>query len=356
MANENLNQAKEENIYEITKKQFQSASMELGQLEKTAFHEVVQARGMFDVPPENKAAVSCYFGGTVKSIKLLPGEKVKKGQVLFMLENPDYVQIQQDFLEAQGQLSYLKADYERQKNLAKDSVTSQKNFAKAESDYRVTSAKVKGLSKKLALMNINPHTLTVENISTTIPILSPIAGYVTEVAISRGAFLTPSQLAVSLVDPDHIHLELNIFEKDLAKVSVGQSIRFSIQEDKSASYEATVHLVNKTIGQENRTVGIHGHLADEKLAAQFNPGMYIEAEIFTNTEEKSALPKEAVVELDNKYYALVLKDSSATAYTFQRTEVKTGLSNNERMEVLNTSAFDENTQFLTRGAFNLITE
>src|SRR5690606_33026367 len=114
--------------------QFQSSNMVLGKMEMGSFHEVVKANGMFDVPPENRAAVSCYFGGTVKDIRLLPGQKVKKGQVLFILENPDYVQMQQDFLEAKGQLAYLKSDYERQKNLAQDNVTSQKNYLKAESE------------------------------------------------------------------------------------------------------------------------------------------------------------------------------------------------------------------------------
>ncbi len=345
-----------EGTYDLTLKQFQSSNMVLGKLEMGSFHDVVKANGMFDVPPENRAMVSCYFGGTVKDIRLLPGERVEKGQVLFILENPDYVQMQQDFLEAKGQITYLKSDYERQKNLAKDNVTSQKNYLKAESDYTVTRVKVESLSKKLALMHINPNTLTLENIRTTVVVLSPINGYVTEVAISRGSFLNPSMLAVSIVNTDHLHLELNIFEKDLTKVNIGQPIQFRIQEDKNIDYQAIVHLVSKTVDAEKRTVGIHGHLSDEKLANKFNSGMYVEADIYTSSSSRMSLPQTALVEVDGKYYVLALQNTSDAGYTFVKREVQTGLSNNKRIEILNTQDFKESIQFLTKGAFNLIKE
>lgn len=345
-----------ENTYVLSVKQFQSSSMVLGKLEMQAFHEVVKANGTFDVPPENHAEVSCYFGGTVKDIRLLPGERIKKGQVLFTLENPDYVQIQQDFLEAQGQLAYLKSDYERQKNLAQDHVTSQKNFLKAESDYTVTRVRVESLGKKLALMNMNPNTLSLDNIRTTISVLSPISGYVTEVAISRGAFLNPSTLAVSIVNTDHLHLELNIFEKDLTKVKIGQPIQFRIQNDKRNDYKAVVHLVTKTVDAEKRTVGIYGHLSDETSAENFNPGMYVEADIYTSSASRISLPQTALVEVESKYYVLVLEEVSDTGYTFQKREVQTGLSDNNQIEILNPQDFKEDAQFLVKGAFNLITK
>lgn len=345
-----------EDAYHLTTNQFLSSKMAFGKMVPGSFHEVVKANGMFDVPPENRAYVSCYFGGIVKDIRLLPGERVKKGQVLFTLENPDYVQMQQDFLEAKGQLVYLKSDYERQKNLAQDNVTSQKNYLKSESDYTVTKVKVESLSKKLGLMNINPNTLTLENMRTTIIVMSPISGYVTEVAISRGAFLNPSELAVSIVDTDHLHLELNIFEKDLSKVKIGQQIQFRTQGDESNFKQATVYLVNKTVDAEKRTIGIHGHLSDEKPADMFNPGMYVEAEIYTSSSSKMSLPQDAIVDIDGKYFVLVLQDSIGDSYNFIKKEVKTGLSNNSQVEILNAYDFKEDTEFLVKGAFNLIKE
>lgn len=341
---------------ELSKTQFQNMDMKFGKLETKTFHEVIKATGMFDVPPQNQASVSSYFGGTVKNIQLLPGQRVGKGQILFTLENPDFIQVQQDFLEAKGQLAYLESDYERQKNLVQDNVSSQKNYLKAEADYTVIRVKVESLRKKLLLMNINPNKLSLENIKTSINVSSPINGYVSQVDISRGAFLNASQSAITIIDTDHMHIELNIFEKDLSRVRKGQTIRFSIQEDKSKMYNAYVYLVNKTVDQKNRTIGIHGHLSDGNLSSMFTPGMYVEADIYSTSVEKVSLPEDALVEVEGKYYALVLLKASNDKYSLQKREVQSGESSNGYVEVLNQKDFDENTQFLIKGAFNLIAE
>lgn len=343
-------------VYELSTTQFNSSDMKLGKLEMKEFFDVVKANGMFVVPPQNNASISSYFGGSVKDIELIPGQRVKKGQVLFTLENPEYVQLQQDFLESQGQLTYLKSDYERQKNLAQDNVTSQKNYLKSESDYTVTRVKYESLRKKLELLNINPNMLTIDNIRTSVNVIAPINGYVTEVNISRGSFLNPSDVAMVIVDADHLQLKMNIFEKDLAKVKVGQTIHFRIQDDHSKDYEGVVYMVNKTVDAEKRTIGVHGHLKDEKLTNRFNPGVYLEAEIYTTSDSRSSLPQEALVEVDDKYYVLVLDKSSNEIYSFIKKEVNVGVSNNDNIEILNAHDFNEDTEFLVKGAFNIIKE
>ncbi len=342
--------------YPLTKKQFESSEMELGKLSMRSFHQIVRATGVFDVPPESRASVSSNFEGTVKDIRLLPGEQVKKGQLLFTLENPHFVEMQQDFLAAKGQLKYLKSDYERQKTLAKDNISSQKNYLKAESDYIVTKVKVEALGKKLSLLNINPNTLTLDNIRTVVSVISPIKGFVTHVDITRGSFLNPTESAVTIVDTDHLHLELNVFEKDFLKVDVGQHIAFHIQEDANDTYAATVHLVNKTIDPTSRSIGIHAHLLDETLSSRFSTGMYIEANIYSDSVSKPSLPEDTIVDIEGKYYVLCLQKTSDEGYDFSRKRIEVGKSNNGYVEILNPNDFTKNTQFLTKGAFNLITE
>lgn len=349
-------EAADDSDFKLTENQFMSSAMELGKMEMKTFHEVVKANGMFDVPPKNRASVSSYFGGTVKNIELLPGEYVRNDQTLFVLENPDFVQMQQDYLEAKSQLTYLKSDYDRQTNLVKDNVTSQKAFLKAESDYTGTQVKLESLGKKLSLMNINPNTLTLENMRSAISITSPIDGYITKINIVRGAYLSPAQVAIELVNTDHLHIELSVFENDLPKVRVGQDILFRIQENKSREYKATVHLINKTIDPENRTIGIHGHLVDEKNVDQFTPGMYVEASIYATSLSRAALPENAIVEMEGKFYVLVLESLAGNKYTFSQKEIKPGAITGGFIEILNAPDFDESAEFLTNGAFNLITE
>lgn len=342
----------DQEVITITENQFRSGNMELGKISMQKFNTVVKANGMFAVPPQNQADVSAYFAGYVKEINLLPGNAVKQGQVLFTIENPEYVQVQQDFLEAQGRLSYLKSDYERQKELMTDNVTSKKVFLKAESDYTVTMAQYQSLKKRLSLMNINPNTLTGENIRSVISVTSPLSGYATSVNASKGMYLNPSDIAVTVTNTDDLHIELKIFEKDLPIVKVGQQINVRLQNDTGKVYKGVVHLVNKTINAQDRTVNIHGDLANEEEVKLFAPGMYIEAEILTTTAEHPALPSEAVANIDNDFFVLVKEDST----NFKRVLVKIGATNNGFTQILNAADFEPNMEFLTKVAFNLITE
>jgi cobalt-zinc-cadmium efflux system membrane fusion protein len=336
----------------ITENQFKSGGMELGKILMQEFNTVVKANGMLAVPPQNQADVSAYFSGYVKDIALLPGHAVKKGQVLFTIENPEYVQAQQDFLEAHGRLSYLKSDYERQKELMADNVTSKKGFLKAESEYTVTLAQYQSLKKKLRLMGINPNTLTGENIRSVISVTSPLSGYATSVNASKGMYLNPSNVAVTVTNIDDLHIELKIFEKDLPMVKTGQQINVRLQNDMDKVYIGAVHLVNKTINAQDRTVNIYGDLVNEEEVQLFASGMYIEAEILTASAEHPALPSEAVANIDNDFFVLVKEDST----NFKRVLVKIGTTNNGFTQIRNAADFEPNTEFLTKGSFNLITE
>lgn len=344
------------NDYSLTSDQFNTADMELAKLEKHEFHNAVNTIGIFEVPPQNQASISAYFGGYIKDINLLPGDKIRRGQILFTLENPDYIQVQQDFLVTKSQLAYLKSDYERQKNLVQDNVTSTKNFLKAEANYLASKIRYESLRKRLGLMNINPEVLNENKIQTIIPVLSPISGFVTAINATKGMFLNPSDVAISIIDPDHMHLELILFEKDLATVEVGQQIKFKIQDNDDKQYDANVYLINKSIDPEKRTVTVHGHLADEKNIALFTPGMYVEAEIYTSSTFGMALPEEAVVNIEDKYYVLIKKNSTNDSFELDKMEVQIGRTTEGHVEILNHADFAQDVEILVKGAFNLITD
>ncbi|MFH4964036.1 efflux RND transporter periplasmic adaptor subunit [Gaetbulibacter sp. M235] len=336
----------------ITDAQFVSSNLELGKITKQEFITSVKANGMFDVPPENKATVSAYFAGYVKNISLLPGDRVKKGQVLFTLENPEYVQIQQDFLEAKSKLNYLKADYERQKTLYKDNVTSQKNYLKAESDYKVTLAQFQSLQKKLSMMNINSNALTGESINSVISVTSPISGIATSIEVSKGMFLNPSDVAMTITNTDLLHLELKIFENDLPLIKEEQPIKIHLQNNSNQVYEGIVHLINRAINPTERTIDIHGDLVNEEDAKLFAPGMYLEADIITSSDVLDALPNEAVINIESNNYAIIKQGIAS----YKKVPVQIGKSSNGYIQILNAADFNPGSEFLTKGAFNLIVE
>ncbi len=337
----------------VTKQQFEGEQMAFGTISEQTFSETVKANGMIDVPPHNKSSVTSFIGGYVTKTPLLIGDKVNKGQLLVTLENPEYVEIQQNYLEVAEQLNYLKSEFTRQKTLYNENITSQKNFLKAESTYKSNLALYNGLRKKLQMMNLNPSSVEQGQISSTINLYAPIEGYVTKVNVSNGTYVSPSDTVLEIVDTDHIHLELSVFEKDILKIKKGQDILFTIPEATDSIFKADVHLVGTTIDETNRRVKIHGHINEGQ--AQFVVGMFAEANIVISNVNRMALPKEALIEAEANFFVLVLKNETANEYQLEKIKVVKGLETEDVVEILNSEDL-KNKRILTTGTYMLLNE
>lgn len=345
-----------QDIVLISSEQFDASGMKLGGLEQQPFARSIKANGYIDVPPERKASVSVKLGGFVRNLTILPGDKVAQGAVLFSLENPDFIQLQQDYLEARAQLRYLESDYERQKTLASENIASQKNFLKAESDFHVMQAKYQGLKEKLKLLNIDTRRLEDGIIASTVSVFAPLGGYVSKVNITRGVFVSPADVAVEIVNTEHLHVELQVFEKDMAVIRKGQPLTFNIPGSGAIGYKGEIYLIGKTIDNDTRTVNVHGHIKDESIIQNLLPGMYVEATIDVANDLRMVLPSEAVVSVGDKHFVLVRSARDDSGYTFTRKEVSIGVFNNQWTEILNAPDFKANEVVLIKGAFNLVVE
>ncbi len=338
----------------VTQAQFDGSAMQLGSLEEKTFPVSVETTGTIDVPPENKAVVSSYADGYVKQTPLLIGDIVKKGQFLVSLENPEFVQMQQDYLDAMEQMKFLKSEHERQKKLMAENITSEKNFLKAESEYKRNLARYNAIRKKLQMLNLDPRAVEDGEISSSIRLYAPISGSITEMKINRGMFVSAADELMQIIDRDHLHIELNVFEKDAMQVKKGQSIRLTIPEASGDTIAGEVYLVGASVNEAKRTVKVHGHFKEEGKQ-HLATGMFVQAEIITDTTHTKALPSESIVNADESDYVLVLQSQKEGAYTFQRREVMPGYSIGGFTEIKNSSDFKGDDRFLVKGAFPLIT-
>lgn len=342
-----------ENIYTISASQFKNQGMELGMVNKANLNEVINAAGYIEVPQEGKAEVRSYIGGYLKSSPLLPGNYVKKGQFLISLENLEYIQLQQDYLQAREELNYLKSVFERQKVLAEEKITSQNSKQQAESEYYSALAKYEGLRKKLQLININPDKIQAENISSSINLYAPIEGYINTVNAVTGQFADPTDVIFEIINTNHLHIELKVYEQDILKVKKGQEIVFRVPEADDEIYSGKVFLVGKTIDEDDRTVIVHCHVSDEsKIPAVV--GMYIEAEIYFESHDGMCLPSGAFISEEGEYAVFVVNSFSEDEYVFEKVKVEVGQMNEDCYEIIGSSRNDlEGKQLLIEGAFDL---
>lgn len=339
---------------QVTQAQFEQSKMTLGNLEEKPFPTIVNVNGMIDVPPENRAVVNSTMGGYIKTTPLLIGDKVRKGQVLVTIENPELVTIQQRYMEINEQLTYLKAEYDRQVIMKAENITSQKSYLKAESEYKTAVARHTGLDKKLRMLNISPARVRAGTISSVVNIYAPISGNITKVNVTKGSYVSPATEILEIIDNDHIHLELSVFEKDIMKIKKGQKIDFKIPEASVETFKAEVHLVGTAI-EDNRTIRVHGHLENESRH-NFLTGMFVEATIITDSTFAKALPSEAIIVVDEDLYILVLDKKDRDTYYFHQEEVVVRETYDGFSVIENKDIFKPNTQFLTKGVFNLLGE
>lgn len=335
----------------ITKAQFEGEKMAFGTLNEYDFNNTVKVNGMIDVPPHNKSSVSTFSGGYITKTPLLIGDSVKKGQLLVTLENPEFVEIQQNYLEVSEQLNYLKSEYNRQKTLFEEKITSEKNYLKAESAYKSNLAHYNGLRKKLQMLNINPSSVEQGRISSTINLYAPISGHVTKVNISNGTYVSPSDVIMEIVDIDHIHLELSVFEKDIMQIKKDQKILFKIPEASDKTFEAEVHLVGTTIDEQTRRVKVHGHVDNDK--ENFIVGMFVDADIIIDSTKGFGLPKEAIIEVDNDFFVLILDEEQTGKFHFKKFKLELGKQTEDYVEILNSEVLKDK-QIVTKGTNMLL--
>jgi cobalt-zinc-cadmium efflux system membrane fusion protein len=337
----------------VSKAQFVSENMKLVNVGDHSFPTHVKTTGIIDVPPNSKAVISAYAGGYIKKSPLLIGDKVTKGQALVTIENLDFIQMQQEYLEISEQLTYLRSEYERQKELFDEKISSKKSFLKAESDFKKANAMYSGLYKKLQMLNIDPTSVSSGNLTSVSTIYSPISGSISGVNVSTGTYVSPADKIMEIINTNHIHLELKVFEKDILKLKEGQKVIFRIPESSGENFEGDIHLIGKSI-DENRTVQVHAHI-DHNIKYNFIVGMFVETDIVVKDNISKALPEDAIVEIDNKNYALILKSKDKDKYTFTIEQLTLGKTFDGFTEIRDSLPIKSTDQFLL-GGFNIISE
>lgn len=344
-----------EDIVELREDQIKLAKIELGVIEMQSLGNILKVNGIVSVAPQNLATVCMPLGGFIKNTTLFPGNTVSKGQTLAVIENQDFVDIQQNYLEAKNRLLFAEAEYKRHTNLYKDDVYSEQNLQQVTMEYKNLKALVKSLEQKLVLIGIDPDELSEDNISSTVNLISPIKGFLKAVNVNIGKYVSPTDVLFEIVNNDKLFLELTLFEKDADKVVTGQKVKFYINNE-TEEHEAVITQTGKSVG-DDKTFRVYA--AVTSLCKNVFPGMYVNALIEESDVKVTALPSEAIVSFDDKDYIFAFekeKEELGKPFTEYRIiEVKKGVSSSGYTEIKLPEGFNINTaRIVTKGAYNLL--
>ena len=344
-----------ENIVELREDQIKLANIEMGTIDLKSMSGTLKVNGTVSVAPQNLATVCMPMGGFVKSTNLMPGNMIRKGQTLAILENQEFIDIQQNYLEAKNKLELAKADYERQNELYKSDVSSQKSMQEVASNYKSLKVQVKALEQKLALIGINPNRMNENNISRSVALVSPISGYVRAVNVSIGKSVSGSDVLFEIVNSDKLFLELTLFEKDADKVLKGEKIRFFINNE-AEQHEAVIYQTGKSINND-KTYKVYANVIGR--CKNMLPGMYVNAVIQSKSNQATSVPSEAIVSFDDKDYIFVFEKNKVEAgkpFTeYRMVQIQKGVSDNGFTEIVLPGTLDYKTvKVVVKGAYNLL--
>lgn len=342
-------------IIEMREDQIKLAGIELGNVEMRPLGAELKVNGVISVAPQNLATVSMPFGGFVKNTSLLPGNAVSKGQILAIIENQEFIDLQKDYLEAKNRLVFAKAEFDRHTDLYKDDVYSEKNVQQVTVEYKNLMALVTSLEQKLVMIGIDPVQLREDNIRSSVNLISPINGYLKSVNVNIGKYVSPSDVLFEIVNNDKLLLELTLFEKDADKAFPGQKVKFYVNNGND-EHEAIIIQTGKSV-DEDKSFKVFASVTSP--CKNILSGMYVNAFIESSDNLVPTLPSEAIVSFDDKDLIFIFdknKEEAGQPFTEYRiVEITKGNSASGYTEIVLKDEVDIKTaKVVVKGAYNLL--
>lgn len=342
-------ESKEEGIH-LTQAQARTVGLEFGKLTQAKINDFITATGTLGLPPNAYASVSAKAAGFIKrSQKYVEGSYVKQGTVIAYLENPEFIVKQQQYLETKAELVYIKQNLARQQGLLKANAGVQKQVQKLKAEVAMKEAQLQGTAQFLSYLGISPQHLTTANMRQQIAITAPMSGYITSVNMHNGVYVAPSRELMEIVDESHLHLELDVFEKDIALVKEEQRISYSVPALGTTQYSGRVHLIGKEFDKTNKTVRIHGHLQKER--PRFIKDLFVTAKVWLNDQSTTALPDAAIVRDGTATFVFAGKAHAKDELEFVSIKVIAGASEGGYTAVKLIDKVPTGMRLVTKGAY-----
>lgn len=344
----------------LTAKQVSTVDLKMGEAVEREMDATIEAKGSLVLRAQAMGDVASLMGGIVKSIFVKEGQLVHRGQVVATVENTDVVSLQREYYSAAKECELAKADLERQLLLSKQGAGVKRTLQQTRKDYQVAHANLLGIGRQLAQMGISTSAVAKGKFTTAFPLRAPISGVVSQLTASLGSYADMQTPLMKIRNTQAVECDLNVFEKDLAKVKVGNRVTFSLTNQPGVKLSGTVYGMNQYFNDGSKSVAVHVKMDDASLkTSRINhiklfDGMYVSGQIATGSQRCLALPSEAIVSTDGKQYVFALNgEPKKGEYSFSRHEVSTGVTDGGFTEVKLCDHLKAGKKIVTDNAFYL---
>lgn len=338
----------------LSEKQVKAVDLKMGEAQEREMDAMLHANGSLVLRAQDMGNVSSLMGGIVKNVYVKEGQMVSRGQVVATIENTDVVTLQREYYTAYKESEMARLELDRQKTLASAGAGIKKTLQMSEKNYKVAQANLLGTGRQLQQMGISTKEVAKGKFTTVFPLRAPISGTVSDMQASLGSYADMQTPLMKIRNNHAVECDLNVFEKDIAKVKVGDQVLVSLTNQPGVNVSGRVYGMNQYLNKGTKSVAVHVKL-DAKRGAKLFEGMYVSGQIATGVQLCMTLPDKAIVSADGKQYVFALNQqhSKGGTYSFSRHEVTTGVSNNGYTEVALCKHLKKGQKIVTDNAFYL---
>ena len=338
----------------LSEKQVKAADLKMGEAQEREIDAMLHVNGSLVLRAQDMGNVSSLMGGIVKNVYVKEGQMVSRGQVVATIENTDVVTLQREYYTAYKESEMARLELDRQKTLASAGAGIKKTLQMSEKNYKVAQANLLGTGRQLQQMGISTKEVAKGKFTTVFPLRAPISGTVSDMQASLGSYADMQTPLMKIRNNHAVECDLNVFEKDIAKVKVGDQVLVSLTNQPGVNVSGRVYGMNQYLNKGTKSVAVHVKL-DAKRGAKLFEGMYVSGQIATGRQLCMTLPDKAIVSADGKQYVFALNQqhSKGGTYSFSRHEVTTGVSNNGYTEVALCKHLKKGQKIVTDNAFYL---
>ena len=338
----------------LSEKQVKAVDLKMGEAQEREMDAMLHVNGSLVLRAQDMGNVSSLMGGIVKNVSVKEGQMVSRGQVVATIENTDVVTLQREYYTAYKESEMARLELDRQKTLASAGAGIKKTLQMSEKNYKVAQANLLGTGRQLQQMGISTKEVAKGKFTTVFPLRAPISGTVSNMQASLGSYADMQTPLMKIRNNHAVECDLNVFEKDIAKVKVGDQVLVSLTNQPGVNVSGRVYGMNQYLNKGTKSVAVHVKL-DAKRGAKLFEGMYVSGQIATGRQLCMTLPDKAIVSADGKQYVFALNQqhSKGGTYSFSRHEVTTGVSNNGYTEVALCKHLKKGQKIVTDNAFYL---
>jgi len=335
------------NVVSVTREQAEAIGLQFGKLQQMMISNDINANGLIDTPPENRARISSIVSGKVLRINYLEGDEVKKGSQIILLESMEYLEIQKNYLTAKSNLKFLEDNYLRQKKLSEENVNARKVFLESESIYLSARAEFEFINKKLSILKANKAEIEKGNFTPYLSISSSIDGFISSINTTSGEYVDAEDVMVEVINPNHLHAELRVYERDMLKVRKGQKVEITARIEE-IELTGEIFLVGKALDPDTRSIPVHVHLSNEENLV---PGMYVEGKILLDEQSVLALPEEGLVREESRTMVYMLMEEKENELILKRIRVIPGEEKDKMVAIEFPSPIDTSKMVAISGVY-----